>query len=347
MAGHFLTSREARNFSQDDVARMSDREVFNMFVRMRWGTSGKQACPSCGVLDRHYFLAGRKQWRCKDISCGHTFSVTSGTKFADHKLPLRKLLGAIAVYVTNSKGMSAVQFGQSAQISYQTAFTLMHKLRETIIEHRDETPVSGVVHVDGAHFGGRMRKPRQKRKKTDIPLRARQGRTAYPQHPNRRIVMVLREVSPIPGAGGARSIVEIVPAEDEIHCSRLGEKYIERNSTVMTDESPAYGRYARQFSHKTVNHTRQFSTAAGVSNNHAESFFTRARRFVIGQVHRMTPKYIFDYMNEIAWREDNRRVSPKMKAEQLLQMSLRSGESRWWRGYCQGKNRATEIIFPR
>jgi rubredoxin len=66
---------------------LSNDEAFELFREVRWGAGDEVACPTCGVIGKHYFQRTRKQWRCKD--CGHTFSVTSGTIFAFHKLPLR------------------------------------------------------------------------------------------------------------------------------------------------------------------------------------------------------------------------------------------------------------------
>ncbi|WP_369452510.1 transposase [Aeromonas caviae] len=56
---------------------MSDDEAFSLFKSLRWGDTGTVTCPCCGVVDVHYFIRTRNQWRCKD--CKHTFSVTSGT----------------------------------------------------------------------------------------------------------------------------------------------------------------------------------------------------------------------------------------------------------------------------
>lgn len=46
-------------------------------------SSFKLICPHCQTQDNHYFIRGRRQWRCK--CCNHTFSVTSGT--IDRSLP--------------------------------------------------------------------------------------------------------------------------------------------------------------------------------------------------------------------------------------------------------------------
>lgn len=84
------------------------------------------------MQDNHYFIRGRKQWRCK--CCGHTFSVTSGTIFAFHKLPLKIYLAAIAIYSNAVKGLSALQLGRDLGVQYKTAFVLAHKIRESTVQ---------------------------------------------------------------------------------------------------------------------------------------------------------------------------------------------------------------------
>lgn len=343
MAQHFLLTAACRDFSLADIEAMDEERVRTMFAELRWGTDGKQVCPDCGVLDKHYYVRVRGQWRCKH--CGHTFSVTSGSIFADHKLPLKKLLQALFMYVVNVKGISASLMSRTLGIAYKTAFTLLHKLREVLILKRDETPLKGLAHVDGGHFSGRKRKPRCKPAKSKIPLRTKIPASAPTFHPNRRIIMVLREVSPEPGNGALRTIVSVAMSENQPDATALAKRFIEPDSVVMTDEHPAYSTYAAFFDHHTVNHSEEFSTDEGVNNNQAESFFTRARRFVLGQIHRITPMYLFDYANEMAWREDMRRKSTGTQLRTLLHMALNTQNSKWWCRYWQGHRRDTELLM--
>ena len=119
-------------------------------------------CPECGEKGVHYWIKTRWQWRCKDVACGRFFSVTSGTKFADHKLPLKKILMAMLIFCANVKGISACSLARQLGVAYQTGFVLLHKLRESIIENSSSVPLEGLVHIDGAHVSGRIRKPRVK-----------------------------------------------------------------------------------------------------------------------------------------------------------------------------------------
>ena len=126
---HYLLSAKARTFSLLEIARLSDDDAFEMFKEARWPEG--VACPKCGDKD-HYWLQTRKQWRCK--CCKHTFSVTSGAIFANHKLPLRTYLAAIAIYTNAVKGISALQMSRDLDVQYKTAFVLAHKLRESLMD---------------------------------------------------------------------------------------------------------------------------------------------------------------------------------------------------------------------
>lgn len=83
-----LPSAKACTLSVRRVFGMNDDRAFKVFKKVRWGNSKAVICSACGVIHEHYFIATRCQWRCKD--CNHTFSVTSGTIFALHKLPLKR-----------------------------------------------------------------------------------------------------------------------------------------------------------------------------------------------------------------------------------------------------------------
>ncbi len=109
MSSHFLLSAKARTLSLSAVLRMTDQEAEQAFGRIRWpGTNGKPVCWRCGcqtVYDCRK-ANGAPRWRCK--ACRKDFSVTSGTIFAFHKMPLRNYLAAIAIFVNEVKGKSAL-----------------------------------------------------------------------------------------------------------------------------------------------------------------------------------------------------------------------------------------------
>ena len=107
MAQHFLLSAAARSLSLAKVMRLSDAGVEDVFRRLRWPeTDGKPVCPDCGCAICYACRrpSGQLRWRCK--ACRHDFSITSGTLFAWHKLPLRTYLLAVMVFCNEVKGKS-------------------------------------------------------------------------------------------------------------------------------------------------------------------------------------------------------------------------------------------------
>lgn len=115
-----------------------------------------------------------------------TFSVTSGTIFAFHKLPLKDYLIAIAIFTNAVKGISALQLSRDLDVQYKTAFVLAHKIRESLMEQRDESALAGEIHLDGAYVNGHIRPKNKKSERID-------RRLAKHQKPGKRCVFVMRQ----------------------------------------------------------------------------------------------------------------------------------------------------------
>jgi hypothetical protein len=210
---------------------------------------------------------------------------------------------------------------------------------------RDTGPLTTKVQMDAGHFGGRPRKPGRKEKDEGPQLRTKTAQSHPSEHPNRRIVMVTRQVHEKRRRGAVRTVVEVVRSENAETVAALAQRYISRHAHVMTDEHGAYNCLDDLVEHTTVNHAVEFSAEDGTNTNQAESYFSRARRLVIGQIHQITPKFMLDYMNEVAWRDDMRRNKPSKIAAYLVSSMLQLPQSRWWARYSHGHRRPHELLF--
>ena len=84
-------------------------------------------CPRCGSRGSH-FIGTRSLEQCR--RCRYQASVTAGTVFHRTRVPLRVWFLAVFFLGRHKKGISALQFQKDAGLgSYQTAWTLLHKLR--------------------------------------------------------------------------------------------------------------------------------------------------------------------------------------------------------------------------
>ena len=91
-------------------------------------------------------------YRC--AACGHDFTVTTGTLFADTHLPLQLWFQALWYVVNQKSGASALGVQRVLGLgSYRTAWNWLHKLRRAMVRPgRDR--LSGTVEVDEVYIGG-------------------------------------------------------------------------------------------------------------------------------------------------------------------------------------------------
>jgi len=322
MAQHFLLSAGARSLSAAKIMRMSDSGVENVFLRLRWPeTDGKPVCPGCGCTICYACRrpAGQLRWRCK--ACRGDFSITSGTLFAWHKLPLRTYLLAVAGFCNEVKGKSMLAFSRELDVQYKTAFVLAHKLREAMASSVKGLRIGGegrVAEIDGAYFGGHVRP--ENRAADRIDRRRAENRSG-----KRRVVVVMRERD-------GRTLAQVFGGE-EAAVPAIRQR-IARGTMVHADESPAWNPLHARFAMQRVNHQDGYSVD-GACTNFAESYFSRLRRGELGHHHHIAGPYLVRYAQEAAWREDLRRVSNGEQTHGIVGLAMQSSPSVDFCGYWQ------------
>lgn len=320
MPQHFLLSAAARSLSLAQVARLSDEEAHAKFCELRWhDNGGKPYCPNCGGVEIYTFET-RRIFKCK--ACRRQFSATSGTLFHSRKLSHRDYLLAIAIFVNGAKGHAALQLSRDLNVQYRTAFVLSHKLREALGSqvHDPAAPdLTGEVHVDGLYTGGHVRPANRKEDRAD-------RRFADAQNGKRQVVVVARE-----RYGRTKPFV-VAKESDAVPLIR---RHLASGSIVHADEASGWDRLLASYDMRRVNHSREFKSEDGACTNEAESFFSRLRRAQYGVHHRIAGPYLDQYANEMAWREDNRRVPNGMQWKWIGQTALRLPKSATWCGYWQ------------
>ncbi len=315
MAQHFLLSAQARTLSLASIFKAGEDAAYATFCRMRWTeTEGAPVCPRCGGL-KHYDVKGRRKFEC--AACTHQFSVTSGTIFASRKMAFVELCAAICISVNAVKGLSALQLGRDIDCQYKTAFVLAHKIREALALEVEGMTLGGHVEIDGAYFGGKVRPANHKENRKD-------RRKTENQNGKRRVVIALRERD-----GAIKTFV----AEHEAAGVALAVENFAPDATVYADEALHWGRFAQQVpTVGRINHSESYATEEA-NTNQAESYFSRLRRMVDGQHHRVSARYLYEYAAEAAWKEDNRRLPNGDAFRRTVGLAMGSPVSRTWKGY--------------
>ena len=316
MAQHFLLSAAARTLSLKAIYSEGEDAAYRRLCRLRWPeTEGAPMCPVCGCLDI-YELTTRRRFKC--AACHRQFSVTSGTIFASRKLTFVDLLGAICLFVTASKGLSAVQLSRDLDVQHKTAFVLMHKLREAMTAETRQARLHGEVEVDGAAFGGHVRPANLREQRID---RRRLGNRSG----KRRVVVVLRQ-------RGGRTLTRTFLREAQ--GVDFARERIEPGSVVSADEIAHWDLLDPDFDMRRINHSEAYSRG-GAHTNLAESYFSRLRRMIGGQHLRVDGRYLDAYAAHAAWLEDHRSESNGALADRLIGGALAAPVSRVWKGYWQ------------
>ena len=165
---------------------------------------------------------------------------------------------------------------------------------------------------------------------------------------NRRMVMTLRRRTGNPGDGSVWTKVGVGMSETPEVAEYLAQRHVLLPESILaTDFGVAFIKLGKKFRlHTTVNHSQTLVGPAGEHVNMAESFTARQDRAEAGIYLNIEPKYLHEYACETAFREDHRRVSPKLRTEKLLFWALNVGKSQYWRNYTAGQNRKFEELVP-
>jgi hypothetical protein len=230
-------------------------------------------------------------------------------------------LAAIAVFCNEVKGKSALALSRDLGLSYESAFVLLHKLREAMAEEMRGRVVGGEgkeAEIDGGYFGGYVKPANLKEDRID-------RRFARNQNGKREVVVIVRE-------RGGNSVPAIFHSESQ--ASAFIRARIAKGTVVHADEAGSWDNLHERFEIKRINHQEAYSLD-GACTNWAEEYFSRLRRAEVGIHHHIAGAYLLRYAQESSWREYNRRVSNGDQVSCVAALAMKRGKSVDFTGYWQ------------
>ena len=278
----------------------TDERCREMLVRLRWPNGVE--CPRCKMPAVE--LETEKQlFYCK--GCDYQFSVTTGTVFNDSHLPLQKWFLATLLLCEAKKGMSALQLKRTLwgqhKGSYKTAWYLCHRIRFAMTEV--QKMLDGTIEVDETYIGGRGRG---------------KGKGTYRDYKETVIGIIKRN--------GELKFIHAREATSKTIREVLQEHVSEDVDVIVTDESLLYNLglpKTQRSKRRTVNHSAdeyvRYENGFMVTTNTVESAFSLFKRGIVGSWHRVSPKHLASYLNEMTFRF-NRRKSQTLFLDTLRHM---------------------------
>lgn len=259
-------------------AFQSEERCRKYLAELRWPAGVR--CLKCGAA-HVYTVQTRGRYECAEKTCRHQFSVTAGTIFHDSHLPLWKWMLATYMMVEAKKGVSANQLKRTLAVSYKTSWYLCHRIRAAM-QDASPRPLSGIVEVDETYVGGKRRGV-GRGKKIDKAI-------------------VIGAV-----ARGGQVRMKVIPAAKQKYMTGFIKEVTADNAEIYTDDHVSYRELPlRGRAHKSVNHSADEWVRADVHTNTVESVWSLFKRSLIGSYHHMSVKHMPAYLDEIAFKHDNR-----------------------------------------
>lgn len=142
---------------QNEMSLMTFQKKFHSnescrkhLFKLKWPNGFK--CPICG--HNHYsYLVKKKLYQCS--KCHHQTSVTANTVFHGSKIPLKKWFWAIYLISRDKGGISAMSLKKHLGIAYQTAWTMLQKIRHSMNLQDSNYKLENIVEMDEAYIGGK------------------------------------------------------------------------------------------------------------------------------------------------------------------------------------------------
>lgn len=249
---------------------------------LRWPDGVR--CIRCGSA-KISRIAKRAQFDCD--ACRYQFSVRAGTIFHDSHLPLWKWFLAVYVIGESKKGISANQLKRMLGVSYKTAWYLCHRIRAAMFD-TDPEPLTGIIEADETYTG-------------NAPFRFGRRMPGRSVGGNKAAI-----IGAVERGGRVRLKVSDRVDRKALH-EFLRAVIADEAEAIYTDDYSAYDGIADENTrHETVTHSRREWVQGDVHTNTMEDVWSLFKRSVIGSYHHLSVKHLQAYLDELAFRYNNR-----------------------------------------
>ena len=290
-----MNTEELPETLQDAITYFADAGRALAFMKaLRW-PDGIVKCGRC-ESDNVLFMATARRWKCRD--CKNQFSVKVGTVFEDSPLGLDKWLPAFWMIVNAKNGISSCELARALGVTQKTAWFMLHRLR-LAVQNGTMLKIGGTVEVDETYIGGRARsmntKQKAKRKEANPSMKGAWGMSA---------VQGLLERTTVKKA--SRVILQHVENNRKKTLDANVRQYVLKGSTVNTDQLLSYENLGDEYTHKVINHAECYARG-NVHTNGMENFWCLLKRAIRGTYVSVEPFHLFRYLDEQAFRFNERK----------------------------------------
>jgi len=145
-----MAHTEKISFKQFRDKFASENDCRDYFREVRW--SEGYICPKCGCKEFMYLKCRGGIYQCRN--CRHQTTLTAGTIMHRTHLPLTTWFWAIYLVSRDKRGISATQLAAELELSYETAWYLLKRIRAAMGQREQKYLLSGITEMDDFYYGG-------------------------------------------------------------------------------------------------------------------------------------------------------------------------------------------------
>ena len=255
----------------------------------RW--PGTPICPYCNSTK-----SSRKtqEFRHTCHNCKRSYSVLVGTLFESTKLPLTKWFLAIHLIINAKKGISSLQLARDLHVNKNTAWFLHKRIRQAMKD--DDCVLSGIIEIDETYVGGSI-----SNKNYFTKLKSGKYHKTGMEHMVPVLGMIQRK---------GKIILKVLEKASGIEIKPYIKTKVTSGSTIITDGFGGYYGLNDHFeNHIILNHSKYKRSINKYNTSTLEGFWTIVKRSFIGQYHKISKEHLQDYLNELAFKYNNRKTN--------------------------------------
>jgi transposase-like protein len=283
---------EAPKTLQEAIIYFAEFENCKNFVvnQLRW-TDGVVKCPRCNS-EKVFWIEKERVWKCYGKHDHAKFSMKTGTVMEESAIPVDKWLVALWMIVNCKNGISSAETARALGVSQKSAWFMNHRIRMAVHEGSFEK-LSGHVEADETFIGGKARNMHIAQRRRRITGTGTKDKTA--------VMGVLQRGKD--GKSRVRTSVLENRKKKSIHSEV--RKHVEAGSALYTDFLLSYDGLEGQYAHKVVDHAVEYVNG-NVHTNGLENYWALLKRTISGTYVSVEPFHLFRYLDEQAYRFNNR-----------------------------------------
>jgi transposase-like protein len=216
------------------------------------------------------------------------FSLKTGTIYEDSPLGLDKWLTATWLVANCKNGVSSCEVARALNITQKTAWFMDHRIRFSL-GMGPGNKLSGQVEADEAFIGGKARNMHAHTRAKKITGTGGKDKTA---------VMGILE-------RGGKIKTAVVPNRKKKALQSAIREHVVAGSAIFTDALKSY-EGLDEFQHEVIDHAVAYVNGECHTNG-CENFWSLLKRCLNGTYVSVEPFHLFRYLDEQAWRYNNRK----------------------------------------